>query len=370
MPQRDLVLVEGRGATVTDENGRTFIDCVSGHGVAILGHCNPAIIDAINRQAGRLITCTGAFFNDTRAQLLEQLARITPPTLERAFLCNSGTEAVEAALKLARASTGREEFVCARGGFHGRTMGALSATFEPRHRYGVEPLVPGFRFVPFNRFQRLRDAVTDRTAAVLLEPVQGEGGVHVADLEYLRQVRALCDATGALLILDEVQTGFCRTGRMFGCEHFGVEPDILCLAKGMAGGVPIGAVACGSSVEATPGIHGSTFGGNPLACAAAVAAIQYMLEHRLAERAAWKGEDLMERLRALDLQPAREVRGLGLMVGIALKQRVRPYLERLADRGVLALPAGVSVLRLLPPLTIGDDELDRVVEAIGEALAA
>jgi acetylornithine/LysW-gamma-L-lysine aminotransferase len=367
--KRAMALVSGNGATVIDDRGREYIDCVAGHGVALIGHCNPEVVAAIQRQANRLITCSAAFANDVRAELLEELVRITPSSLERAFLCNSGTEAVEAALKFARAATGRPDFVCARRGFHGRTLGALSATFEPRHRRRLEPLVPGFEHVAFNDPEALERAITERTAAVLLEPVQGEGGVHVARAEYLRRARELCDATGAVLILDEVQTGFCRTGRLFACSHFGVEPDLLCLAKGMAGGLPMGAVACSERFELPAGIHGSTYGGNPLACAAALATIRFMISNRLDRRAAEAGERLMGGLRELSLDVVRELRGLGLMIGIALKKKVRPYLERLTELGVLALPAGVSVLRLLPPLTITDDEIDRVVEAIGEALS-
>jgi acetylornithine/LysW-gamma-L-lysine aminotransferase len=364
-----MVLVSGSGATVSDDQGMEYIDCVAGHGVALVGHCNPEVVAAIQRQAGRLITCSGAFANDVRSELLEELVRITPDPLRRVFLCNSGTEAVEAALKFARVATGRSDFVCARRAFHGRTLGALSATFEARHRQALEPLVPGFQHVPFNDFEALERAITERTAAVLLEPVQGEGGVHVARAEYLRRVRELCDATGALLILDEVQTGFCRTGRFFACSHSGVDPDLLCLAKGMAGGLPMGAVLCSERIELKPGIHGSTYGGNPLACAAALATIRLMIDHRLDLRAAAAGERLMGGLRELRLDVVRELRGLGLMIGIALKTKVRPFLERLTSLGVLALPAGVSVLRLLPPLTITDDEIDRVVDAIGEALA-
>jgi acetylornithine/LysW-gamma-L-lysine aminotransferase len=368
-PKREMALVSGRGSVVTDDQGREYIDCVAGHGVALVGHCNPVVVEAISRQARRLMVCAGAFSNDTRAELLEELATITPAPLERAFLCNSGAEAVEAALKFARVSTGRTGFVCARGGFHGRTMGALSATFEPRYRKGLEPLVPSFDFVPFNSIDKLRDAVTNETAAVVLEPVQGEGGVHVAKGDYMREAREICDAAGALLILDEVQTGFCRTGRLFACEHFGVTPDLLCLAKGMAGGFPMGAVMCSDTIEVSPGIHGTTYGGNPLACAAALATIRVMRSENLADRAARAGGPLMRRLEELDLDVVREVRGLGLMIGIALKTKVRPYLDRLTDHGVLALPAGLSVLRLLPPLTISDEEIDRVVGAIAAALA-
>ncbi len=368
-PRRQLVIVEGRGATVTDDRGRRYIDCVAGHGVALIGHCNPAVVAAITAQAQRLISCPISLYNDVRAELLEQLVGIAPPRLERAFLCNSGTEAVEAALKLARTTTGRTRLVAARGGFHGRTMGALSATFEPHYREPFEPLVPGVEFVPFNDAERLAAAVDGHTAAVILEAVQGEGGVHVARHDYLRAARRLCDDHGALLILDEVQTGLGRTGRMFACEHSGIEPDLLCLAKGLAGGVPMGAVLCADRITVPTGGHGTTYGGNPLACAAGLATVRYILENRLPEEAARKGQTLRDRLRELDLGVVREVRGLGLMVGIALKTRVRPYLDALTERGVLGLPAGASVLRLLPPLVISDDEIERVVEAVGGALA-
>jgi acetylornithine/LysW-gamma-L-lysine aminotransferase len=248
-------------------------------------------------------------------------------------------------------------------------MGALSATFEPRYREPFLPLVPGFEFVPFNDSGRLEAAVGPDTAAVILEPVQGEGGVHVARPEYLRRARQLCDDHGALLILDEVQTGLGRTGRMFACEHSQTEPDMMCLAKGLAGGVPMGALLCSGRVTVPTGGHGTTYGGNPLACAASLATIRFILSNRLPEEAARKGELLRSRLRALELDVVREVRGLGLMVGVGLKTRVKPYLEALASEGVLALAAGASVLRLLPPLTITEDELERVSETIGRVLA-
>ena len=284
-PKRDLTLVRGKGAEVWDDRGRRYLDCVAGIGVASVGHANPVVARAIADQARTLVTCPGIFYNDQRALLLEKLASIAPPGLTRAFLCNSGAEAVEAALKFARVATGRTGIVSAMRAFHGRTMGALSATFRKDYREPFAPLVPGFSFVPFNDAEKMRAAVGEDTAAVVLEPVQGEGGVRPAEAGYLRAVRALCDETGALLILDESQTGFCRTGRMFACERYGVEPDLLCLAKAIAGGVPMGAVLAGDRLPPLVGKHGTTFGGNPLACAAALAAIQFMEDERLADRA-------------------------------------------------------------------------------------
>jgi len=371
MGKRELTLVRGSGARVWDEDGRAYIDCMTGHGVALLGHCNPAVAAAISAQAQQLITCPESLFNDVRAHYLERLVGVAPEGLSRAFLCNSGTESVEAALKLARLSTGRSGVIATMKGFHGRTMGALSATWEKKYRLPFEPLVPGFRHVPYNRLEALDEAVNEETGAVLLEPVQGEGGVTPADPEYLRGARALCDERGALLIIDEVQTGFGRTGRLFACEHSGVRPDLLCLAKAIAGGVPMGAVLLGEAVgNIKPGVHGTTFGGNPLACAAALATLDEIQSKHLVAEAERKGAWLLERLGQIDARVIRQVRGLGLMVGVELRQRVTPYLKALMARGVLALPAGKTVLRLLPPLVISDEDLSTVADAIEAVLTA
>lgn len=370
-PKREIAIVRGQGARVWDDQGREYIDCIAGHGVAIVGHCNPAVVAAIRRQAGVLITCPEVFYNDARARLLERLVSLAPQGLIRAYLCNSGTEAVEASLKLARLSTGRLGIVAAMRGFHGRTMGALSATWERRYREPYLPLVPGFSHVPYNKLEAMREAVDEDTAAVLLEVVQGEGGVTLGQREYLQGVRELCDETGALLIVDEVQTGFGRTGKLFACEHHDLQPDLMCVAKGIAGGVPMGAVLFNSRVaNIKPGVHGSTFGGNPLACAAALAAIDYIVEQDLAGQAARKGAWVLKRLSRIEARVIRQVRGLGLMIGAELRQRVTPYLRALMAEGVLALPAGRSVLRLLPPLVITEDELATVCDAIEKVLTA
>lgn len=367
--KRPIRVVRGSGAVLEDEAGRRYIDCAAGIGVASVGHANPRVTRAIARQAERLLTCPDILFNDARATYLERLVAALPDGLDRVFLCNSGTESVEAALKLARYATGRTEIVAAMRGFHGRTMGALSATWEPRYRTPFEPLVPGVRHVRYNDAAALEQAMTEQTAAVLLEVVQGEGGVRVADPEYLRSARRLCDERGALLILDEVQTGFGRTGRLWACEHSGVVPDLLCLAKGIAGGVPMAATCLGPRVPSPlPGLHGSTFGGNPLACAAALATLEELRERRLPDHAAELGDYLLGRLRTVAARAdvVRDVRGLGLMIGIELRERAQPYLERLAERGVLALTAGPHVIRLLPPLVIEREQIDAVAAAIEE----
>jgi acetylornithine/LysW-gamma-L-lysine aminotransferase len=247
-------------------------------------------------------------------------------------------------------------------------MGALSATFNPKYRQDFFPLVPGFCFVPFNNIDKLKEAVNEKTAGIILEPVQGEGGMHIGKPDYFRRVRALCDQRDILLIIDEVQTGFCRTGKMFGTQHFDIQPDIMCVAKAMAGGLPMGAVLCSERIDVPKGKHGSTFGGNPPVCAAALAAVEFMKQHNLAGQAAEKGGYLLDRLNKIESPKMREVRGLGLMIGIELRERVTPYIRDLMNKGVLVLPAGTTVLRLLPPLTISYNQLDTVVESILEVL--
>ena len=367
--RRNVALVRGLNARVWDENGKEYIDCVSGNGVANIGHCNEKIVEAISNQSKRLLTCSNIFHNDQRALLLEKLVQLGPENLHKAFLCNSGTESIEAALKFARAVTGKTDYICAMRSFHGRTMGALSATYNAKYKKDFEPLVPGFHFVPFNNFEKLLQEINQHTAAVLLEIVQGEGGVHIGTREYFEQVQKICQEKEVLLIIDEVQTGFCRTGKMFACEHFGIKPDLLCLAKSIAGGIPMGAVLCSDKIEIAAGQHGSTFGGNPLACAAAMAAIEYMQVNHLAEQAQKKGKYFTEKCKQLKLKRVRELRQLGLMIGIELKEKSQPFIEKLVGEGVLALPAGTTVLRLLPPLTIGYDELDFVLEKIKVVLS-
>ncbi len=369
-PKREVAIVRGRGARLWDAGGREYIDCASGHGVALVGHGRPEVADAIAEQAQRLITCPEVFYNDQRARLLERLIGLAPGGLTRAFLCNSGAEAIEGAIKFARLATGRPGIVATMRGFHGRTLGALSATWEKKYRQPFEPLVPGFTHVPYNNLDRLARAVTEDTAAVLLEVVQGEGGVRPGSREFLQGARELCDKAGALLIVDEVQTGFGRTGRWFAVEHHDLRPDLMALAKGMAGGVPMGAVLMTEAVasQIKPGVHGSTFGGNPLACAAALATIDVLEREDLPRQAAEKGGYLIELLRRIESPKIREVRGMGLMVGVELRERSTPYLRRLMDRGVLALPAGPTVVRFLPPLVISREELDRVVDELATVL--
>lgn len=367
--KRSVVIVRGQGASLFDDQGREYIDCVGGQGVANIGHAHPAVAAAIAQQAQKLITCPEMFYNDQRAALETRLVQIAPQGIQRVFLCNSGTEAVEAAIKFARYSTGKREIIAAMRGFHGRTMGALSATWNKKYRQPFEPLVSGYTHVPFNDPAKMLEAVSADTAAVLLEVVQGESGVYPADLEFLQAAQEACRKTGALLIIDEVQTGFGRTGKMFALEHFGLQPDLICAAKSLAGGVPIGAVLIGERVgKFSPGIHGSTFGGNPLSCAAALAALDVLENEQLPQRAAQMGSSMMQKLQQIPSPRIREVRGMGLMIGVEIKQKVAPYLQALMDHGVMALSAGMTVIRLLPPLVITQEQADQAVAALEQVL--
>lgn len=368
--KQPLVIVRGQGASLFDIAGVEYLDCASGHGVANLGHAHPKIAEALYKQASTLITLFETFPNDQRAELMQKLTSLIAG-LDRVFLCNSGTEAVEAAIKFARISSGRKNIVAAMRAFHGRTYGSLSATFNKKYRDGFEPLVPGFSHVPYNNIEALQKAVSEETAAVILEVVQGEGGVYHASAEYIQAARQLCDERGALLIVDEIQTGFGRTGRMFAIQRFGVTPDLLTCAKSLAGGVPIGAVLIGRQVKnLTPGVHGSTFGGNPLACAAAIAALNVIEEEKLPRQAEVKGAYLIDKLRRIPSPNIREVRGVGLMVGIEMKQKVAPYIKELQEKKIIALNAGMTVIRLLPPLVIGYEQIDHLVNVLTEVLVS
>jgi LysW-gamma-L-lysine/LysW-L-ornithine aminotransferase len=366
--KQPLVIIRGQGALLFDAEGNEYLDCTSGHGVANLGHAHPKITEALFKQASTLVTLFETYPNDQRALLMQKITSLVDG-LDRVFLCNSGTEAVEAALKFARLSTGRPNVVAAMRGFHGRTFGSLSATFNKKYRQGFEPLVPGFSHAAYNNIEALEKEVNDQTSAVILEVVQGEGGVYPATSDYLLAARRICDERGALLIFDEVQTGFGRTGKMFALQHFGVTPDMLTCAKSLAGGIPIGALLISRKVQnLSPGVHGSTFGGNPLSCAAANAALTIIEEEDLPGQAEAKGKYLIEALKKVASPNIREVRGLGLMVGIEMKQKVAPYLNQLQERKIIALNAGMTVIRLLPPLVITYEQIDHLVNTLAEVL--
>lgn len=366
--KRPVVITRGKGALVWDINGKEYIDCMGAYGVCIVGHCHPRVVDAIKRQSEKLISCHGSLYNDARSELLQRIAKISPKGLDRAFLSNSGTEAVEAAIKLARKCTGKQEIIAFMGAFHGKTLGALSATWDKKYRGPYEPLVPGFKHVPYGDCGKVREAITDKTAAVLVEPIQGEGGIKVPPENFLRELRELCNEEKVLLICDEVQTGFGRTGKLFAFEHHGVIPDVVCLAKAIGGGVPIGITVARDDVMSAfkIGDHSSTFGGNPLICAAACAAIDVVVEERLPDRAVALGKYFKEKLEALrgKYKIVREVRGLGLMIGMEFRFDVLNIILNSMKRGVLVLDAGRNILRFLPPLVITQEQIDQVVNVL------
>jgi acetylornithine/LysW-gamma-L-lysine aminotransferase len=370
--KKPVALVRGKGTRVWDANGREYLDCSTGMGVAMVGHSNEYVVRAIQEQAQKLLTCPdGHFYNDARAALIEKIFEIAPKSLTRIFLCNTGTESVEAAIKFARGFTGKTGIIAAMKSFHGRTLGALSLTWNPKYREPFEPLIPKTAFVPYGNIEKLAAAITNETAAVILEPIQGESGVNVAPAGYLAAVRDLCSARNVLLILDEIQTGFGRTGKFFACTHSNIEPDIMCISKAMGGGVPIGAILVRSEIQLDKGQHGSTFGGNPLACAAAHAAIRYIQDRDLVSKARDHGAYFLEQLKKLENKSmVREARGLGLMLGLDLRTKSAPYLMKLIDQGVLALAAGPTVMRFLPPLEISKAEIDHVIEALEIVLSA
>lgn len=370
--RRDLVIERGKGALLWDKNGREYIDCMGAYGVAVVGHCHPRVVEAIKRQSELLIACHNSFYTEARSEFLKKLMALTPTGLKRAFLCNSGTESVEAGIKIARRFTGKTDIVAFVGAFHGKTMGALSGTWNARYRTPFQPLVPGFTHVPYGKTEAVANAITDKTAAVLVEPIQGEGGIRVPPVGFLKELRELCNKKNVLLMFDEVQTGFGRTGKIFACEHSGVIPDILCLAKAVGGGLPIGVTVAREDVMAAMkrGEHSSTFGGNPLVCAAASAAIDVLVGENLSERAATLGKYLIERLEETHKKYSivREVRGMGLMIGVECRFDIYTILMGTQNKGVIILDAGRNILRFLPPLVITKEQLDRAATVLDQVV--
>lgn len=368
--KREIALVRGEGAYLYDSEGRRYLDAMSNYGVAVLGHADPEFVAALADQLATLATGHQSFYSDVRAALLEAIAEIAPPGLTRAFLSNSGSESIEAALKFARGATARPKIVAARRAYHGRTLGALSATADPKYRTPFEPLPLPAVHVPFNDADALVAAIDEETAAVILEPIQGEAGIYPADDAYLQAAREATTRHGVVLIADEVQTAF-RTGVPFAISRSGVVPDILCTAKALANGFPIGLTlvtdAVGTSLPA--GAHGTTFGGSPLACRAALVTLAALRERDLYARSAALGDLMLERIAALQSPKIRQVRGRGLMIGVELKERVTPALRALQDHGVLALPAGNLALRFLPPLIWEETQVEEAVSALAEVLA-
>ena len=371
--QKFPVTVErGKGARVWDRDGKEYLDFMGGYGVALVGHCNDRVVSAIKSQVDKIITVHGSLYTKTRAEFLEKIIAVAPRGLESAHLNNSGAESVEAAIKFARKFTGKAGIVAMRGSYHGKSMGALSLTFSPKYRKPFEPLVGGVSFSRFGDIADLEDTITGDTGMVILEPIQGESGIHVARDGFLQEVRKLCDERGILLVFDEIQAGLGRTGRMWACDHWNTSPDILCLAKGIAGGVPMGVTLARREIvlSISRGEHSSTFGGNALSCAAGSATLDALGSDGLVENAARVGAKLISGLSKIaeDHNIVREVRGLGLMIGIELKVDVRNILLEGLKRGVILLYSGRTVLRLLPPLVISEDDVARVLCVIDDLL--
>ena len=370
--KKPIVLTKGKGALVWDINGKEYIDCTGSYGVALLGHSNPKVVAAICEQAPKLISCHASIYNDKRSEFLQKIVNIAPKGLNKAFLSNSGAEAVECALKLARKYTGKPEIIAVMGGYHGKTMGALSATWEKKYREPFLPLVPEIKHVAPDNIDKIREAISDKTAAVIVEPIRGEGGIRVTPEGYLAGLRKICDEKGILLILDEVQTGFGRTGKMFACEHAGIVPDVLCIAKPVAGGLPIGVTLAKENIMASfkGGEHTTTFSGSPLVCAAGCAAIDLIIKDQLVEKAAANGRYFKEKLEDLQHKhrSIKEVRGLGLMLGIELKFEVLNVITKAMEKGILVLNAGRTVIRFLPPLVITKEQIDKAVAVIDAVL--
>jgi acetylornithine/LysW-gamma-L-lysine aminotransferase len=368
--KRDIALVRGEGAYLFDAAGNRYLDAMSNYGVAALGHAHPRFTTAVVDQLGRLATGHQSFGSDVRAELIDEIATIAPEGVGRAFLSNSGAEAIEAALKFAQVATGKQGLVAAKRGYHGRTLGALSATADKKYREPFEPLPIPATHVAWNAPEAIENAIDDSTAAIILEPIQGEGGIHVGEPVYLAAVREIATRRGVLLIVDEIQTGF-RTGAPFASVAAGIVPDIVVTAKALANGFPIGLTLVTEAIsESMPGgAHGSTFGGNPLAARAALETLRIYREDGLYENAATIGASIIDRIEAMQSPAIRTVRGKGLMIGIELKQKTTPILKGLQERGVLTLSAGSTVLRLLPPMIWRPAQVDELLAALGDVLA-
>lgn len=369
-----LALVKGRGARVWDADGKAYLDFAAGIAVQNVGHCHPEVVAAIQEQAARLVHVSNLYFNEKQPLLAAKLSALAGGG--KCFFCNSGAEANEALIKLARLwgnPQGKSGIVSMGNSFHGRTLATLAATGQTKYQQGFEPLPEGFSYAEYNNLDSVRAAVNDKTAAILVEAVQGEGGVVPATDEFLKGLRALCDEKNILLLFDEVQCGMGRTGTWFGFQNAGVTPDAFSLAKALGSGLPIGAIVVSPRLADVfqPGKHASTFGGQPLACAAALATIAVIEEEKLTERAAQNGTRLMDGLRAMAPRYAHvlEVRGRGLMIGVLLDVPVKPLIQSLAEKGMIVLPAGDTVLRLVPPLNVKPAEIDEALEMINEALA-
>ena len=372
--QRFSVTIEkGQGSHVWDVNNKEYIDCMGGYGVALVGHRNERVVNAIKAQIGKILTVHSSFYNKTREEFLENLIKVAPKGLSQVHLNNSGSESIEAAIKFARKFTGKKKMVAMKGSYHGKSMGALSLTFNPKYRESFQPLVEKVSFSSYGDIDGLRTVVDKDTAFVILEPIQGESGIHVPPEGFLQDVRKLCDENDSLLVFDEIQSGLGRTGSMWASEHWKTIPDIMCLAKGIAGGVPMGVTLVRPDILSVmkKGEHSSTFGGNPLACAAGTATLQALTQDGLIDNAKNMGQKLLNGLEDLKSKHKiiREIRGKGLMIGVELKFEVKDILMDGIKNGLLLLYSGRNILRFLPPLVISENDVVKTLQILDELLA-
>jgi acetylornithine/LysW-gamma-L-lysine aminotransferase len=365
-------LAKGKGASVWDVNGKEYVDCMGGYGVALVGHCNDRVVEAIKKQAETLITAHMSVYNDTRLEYMKKMAQHAPPGLTKMFFTNSGAESVEAALKFARKFTGKHGVIAMNGAYHGKTFGALSVTHNEKYRKAFMPLLEGVKFVPYGEPAKLEDTIDDTIGAVILEPIQGETGIIVPPDDLLPKIREICNRRNIVLIFDEIQAGLGRTGKMWAGQNWNTTPDIMCLAKGIAGGVPMGLVLTKPEImdSIKLGEHSSTFGASPLACAAASATLEALTTDGLVDNAAKMGKVFKEKLLALKERHKiiREVRGLGMMLGVELRFEVKDVLLDGISNGLLMLYSGRNIIRLLPPLVMNEATVSRAVEIMDAVL--
>jgi len=373
-----LVIDKGNGVRVQDKEGKEYLDFISGIGVNAIGHCHPKVLNAIKEQSQKLLHCSNLYYIEPQAKLAEKLCSLS--FADKVFFSNSGAEANEAAIKLARKFGSKKsgesryyEIITMENSFHGRTLTTLAATAQTKYQKGFSPLPCGFKYAPFNDLKGVKKLISDKTCAIMLEPIQGEGGIKVATELFLKSLRELCEEEEILLILDEVQCGLGRTGKLFAYQHYGIEPDIMTLAKPLGGGLPIGAALAKENVAASfePGNHASTFGGNPLVCAAALAFLNVVEEERLVERAHERGKYFKNKLEELSekFPFIKEVRGKGLMIGVELEFEGKDIVNECRKEGLLINCTSKNVLRFLPPLTIEEDDIDEAIVILNKVLS-
>lgn len=370
---RGLTITKGQGIYLYDDQGNKYIDCMSNFGVNILGHNVKKINEAVNKQMQNLTNLHGSFVNDQRSLFAQKLVEIAPGNLSKVFFCNSGAEAIEAAIKFAVLTTGKHEFISAKMGYHGKTTGALGLTNTlPKYKKPFNEVLINAKSFSYNDIESLKEAITDNTAAIFLEVIQGESGIRLGQKEFFKSVQKLCNEKNILLIIDEIQTGMGRTGKLFATEHFDIQPDMITLAKGICAGIPAGALLINDKVsdKLYNGCHTNTFGGNPLISASGIATLDYIEQNNLLQNATEVGQYFIDELKKIDSELIREIRGMGLMIAIELKTKCSKYAKMLQEKGLLVIPTGATVLRFLPPIIFSKENVDETTKIINSVLKA